>query len=349
MSRTGHRPARRFLPTAAAAAALAGVAGHRVAHRTVLAARTSPDPDVLRGADVQALREHRVRTADGIGLHVEEYGDAAARVTIVLTHGWTLSGRLWSGVLGPLAKTARVLVYDHRGHGRSDRAPVDACSVAQLGTDLGTVIDALAPAGDLLLVGHSMGGMTIMHLAEQRPDLVRERVRGVVLVATSAGGLADLDLGLPRPAAAAVRRLGAPGVAALGRLERLVEAGRTPPEMWLALRALNFGPEAPARLVDDMAVVAGRTPLGVVAAFYAALLAHDGTPGLPVLAEVSTAIVVGDHDRLTPPAHARRLSGALPSAQLVVVPGAGHMVLTERPDIVADVVRNLLPVRAGAA
>lgn len=325
---------------------LLAAAGHRAARRAVLAARTAPDPDVLVGRDLRPAREHRVRTADGIGLHVAEYGDPEAPLTIVLAHGWTLSGRLWERVVAPLARTARVLVYDHRAHGRSDRAPADACSLAQLGSDLGTVIDVLAPTGDLVLAGHSMGGMTIMHLAEQRPQFVRERVRGVALVSTSAGELADLDLGLPRPAAAAVRRLGRPGVAALGRLERLLEAGRTPPEMWLLLRALNFGPGAPARLVDDMAAVAGRTPLGVVATFYEALLVHDGTAGLRVLAEVPGVIVVGDVDRLTPPAHAQRLSEALPSARLVVVPGAGHMVLTERPAVVADAVLDLLPRRS---
>lgn len=329
-----------MLPAATLAALIA--ASHRAAHRAVLAARTAQDPTVLAARELLPCREHRVVSGDGVGLHVAEYGDRNALLTVLLTHGWTLSGRLWSGVLSVLSRHARVLVYDHRGHGRSDRAPADGCTLAQLGCDLATVIDSLAPAGDLVLAGHSMGGMTVMHLAQQRPQLIRERVRGVALVSTSAGELADLDLGFPGPAAALVRHLGRLCVAALGRLERLVEAGRTPPEMWLALRALNFGPGAPARLVDEMAAVAGRTPLGVVAAFYAALLAHDGTPGLPALADVPVVIVVGDADRLTPPAHARRLSQALPSARLVVVPGAGHMVLTERPDVVSDAVLSLV-------
>src|SRR2546429_406908 len=84
-------------------------------------------------------------------------------------------------------------------------------------------LDAAAPEGPLVLAGHSMGGMTIMALAEQFPELVAERVAGVFFAGTSAGKLAAVSLGLPAVGARAFRAL-APGVLrALGSQTELVE------------------------------------------------------------------------------------------------------------------------------
>ena len=80
-----------------------------------------------------------------------------------------------------------MVLYDQRSHGRSERAPRESCTIEQLGHDLDAVIRALAPEGPLVLVGHSMGGMTIMALAEQNPELFTERVVGVALVVDVGG------------------------------------------------------------------------------------------------------------------------------------------------------------------
>jgi len=91
----------------------------------------------------------------------------------------------------------RVVTWDQRGHGRSGTGPPASATIDQLGSDLSAVIDTVAPDGPLVLIGHSMGGMTVMALADRRPELFRERVLGVGLVSTSAGGLGRLDLGVP--------------------------------------------------------------------------------------------------------------------------------------------------------
>ena len=83
------------------------------------------------------------------------------------------------------------VIYDQRSHGRSERAPRASCTIDQLGHDLAAVLRALAPDGPLVLVGHSMGGMTIMALAEQQPELFAERVLGVAFLATSAAEVAE--------------------------------------------------------------------------------------------------------------------------------------------------------------
>lgn len=323
--------------------------GRRLARRQLDRARRVTDWSVLRAGPFQRVTHHRVQAVDGVELGVIETGPPDAEVTAVLLHGWTLSSELWDAVANELATSVRVLRVDHRGHGCSERGRDAHLTIEQLGRDLGAVLDALAPGGDVVLVGHSMGGMTIMHLAAQRPELFGSRVVGTVLVATSLGELAALDLGLPRPAARLVQRYAASTLRMLGSLEsHVAPVGDVPAEIWFAVRSMNYGPSVPARYVDEMIRVVRRTRLGVVSAFYAALLEHDGSPGIPALLKVPVEIVVGDSDRLTPVAHARRISARLPQAGLTVVPGAGHMVVQERPDLVTLAVREVVSARGRA-
>jgi len=91
----------------------------------------------------------------------------------------------------------RLVLYDQRSHGRSGKATAESSTIEQLGRDLDAVLRALVPDGPIVLAGHSMGGMTIMALAEQRPELFLDRVRGVALIGTSAGDVGAS--GLPRP------------------------------------------------------------------------------------------------------------------------------------------------------
>lgn len=321
---------------AAAAMAVSIAAGRTWARRSVSVARATTDEQGFGAGRQIAARVHRVPTLGGGYLHAEDFGDPASSTTVVFVHGWTLSGDLWAEQVARVKEHARVVTYDHRGHGRSD-SPIELfTSVEQLGVDLAEVIARVVPDGDLILVGHSMGGMTIMHLAASQPELFLDRVKGVVLVSTSLGELANLDLGLPRPLSLLLKLFGEKALRGLSRLESVGFARPVPPELWLVARALNFGPNQSARHVDDMIRVARRTPLGVISDFYGALLVHDGSAGLPTLAQVPVTIVVGDLDRLTPLAHSQRLKAELPDASLVVIPGAGHMVILERPEDVAE-------------
>ena len=99
------------------------------------------------------------------------------------------------------------MFYDHRSHGASGRSAPENCTIDQLGKDLYAVLQAVAPSGPVVLVGHSMGGMTILALADQHPELFGDRVVGVALLSTSTGELAktiaraarlDVAAGQPR-------------------------------------------------------------------------------------------------------------------------------------------------------
>lgn len=324
------------------------LAGRRLARRQLDRARRASDWTVLRPGFGRPSIVHRVCAEDGVELTVYESGVADASTTVVLLHGWTLSSEIWDSVAQELGSSLRVLRVDHRGHGRSERGPEWGLTMDQLGRDVGAVLDKLVPEGHVVLAGHSMGGMTIMHLAAQRPEQFGSRVRGVVLVATSIGDLANLDLGLPWPLARVVQRYGSSALRRLAALEsRMSPVGPVPAELWFAVRSLNYGPGVPARHVDDMIRVVRRTPLGVVSAFYAALLQHDGARGIPGLLKVPVAILVGDSDRLTPVSHANKIAAHLPEASLKVIPDVGHMIVQECPEVVASVVRELVPQSKG--
>src|SRR5215831_18265444 len=119
--------------------------------------------------------------AGGIELYVEPGGVETASVTAVFAHGWALSLAAWADVVAGIGDVARVIRYDQRGHGRSQRLSGPQPTIDQLGDDLSAVLDQLAPAGSVLLVGHSMGGMAVLALAARHPEQLA-RVVGFALI-----------------------------------------------------------------------------------------------------------------------------------------------------------------------
>jgi len=143
------------------------------------------------------LSPGRFVTGDGAVLSVAESGPADSAVTLVLVHGWTQDHRTWDFVLPHLDPGVRVLRYDLRGHGGSSPARPGGATIARLADDLAELIAARVPEGPLVLAGHSMGGMTLMVLAERHPALVGSRLAGAAFVATSSGDMDRLTLGFP--------------------------------------------------------------------------------------------------------------------------------------------------------
>ncbi|MCW2614136.1 MAG: Alpha/beta hydrolase, partial [Frankiales bacterium] len=223
----------------------------------------------------------------------------------------------------------------------------------QLGRDLGRVLDEATPAGPVLLFGHSMGGMTIMALARQRPELFGPRIVGAFLLATSAGGVVEAG-----PVGAAVRLLRrlhllTPLLLWLklwaGPLERVRRRGtRTAGRYY---RHYLFGTDdADPVVVPQVQALLEETPFTVTAAFYRTLLDHDEHVSLEAMSDIPVTLLVGDADRLTPASHSRRMAELLPDADLVVVPGAGHSVNITRREVVDGALLRLLDrVRSSSA
>ncbi|MFD0785276.1 alpha/beta fold hydrolase, partial [Micromonospora azadirachtae] len=165
--------------------------------------------------------QSEVRLADGVRLHVETSGPADAEVTMILLHGWTLDARSWHRQLTALSETVgtavRLVAYDARGHGRSSCMPLRTATLAQLGDDLAAVIDALAPTGRIVLVGHSLGGMTIMEYAHRHPEHFAARTAGLAFVSTTAEGHTHTAYGLSSRITRLIRLAETTGAGVLAR------------------------------------------------------------------------------------------------------------------------------------
>ncbi|MEP7053891.1 MAG: alpha/beta hydrolase [Actinomycetota bacterium] len=332
---------------AAAAGVAAGVAVERLA---IGRTRLRPDPDARELFGRLPGREHTVTADDGTQLHAEETG--AGELTVLFTHGYALSLHCWHYQRRDLADIGRLVFYDQRAHGRSQRGPAGHLTVDQLGRDLEAVLDQLVPEGKVVLVGHSMGGMTIMALAQQRPELFAERIIGVALLSTSPGKVAEVGFRLP------VRVSGVLTGSLLPRLHRLVgqqpaliERGRRVGSdlAFVMSKRYGFGDDASPAQVEFVERMLAATPVDVITGFARSILEHDKYEALDVLAKVPTLVLIGGDDKITPPAHSDEIAARIAGADLICLAGAGHMVMLERAPLVNLQLRALVRRAVAAA
>jgi len=265
-------------------------------------------------------------------------------LTVVFVHGYALNQDCFHFQRLALHGSARLVFYDQRSHGRSGRGTPESSTLAQLASDLETVIEATAPEGPLVLVGHSMGGMTILELARVAPQLFGERVLGVALLSTSAGEMAGVTLGLPSVAVRTLRKM-APSVIQLGRRGAdLIERGRAlSNDLGLMVTKIYaFDEDVPVELVDFSLEMINGTPVDVLADFYPALVDHNAFDCLDRLNGTETLVVVGRRDLLTPTDHSQALVRGIPGAELEILDPGGHLVMLERPDDVNALLIDLL-------
>jgi pimeloyl-ACP methyl ester carboxylesterase len=339
------------IASAVVGAASAGVAAAAWAQRYAVGRiRLRPDPESSEPLGELKGRRVTVPTSDGATLVAELDGPEEAPLTIVFCHGYTLNFDSWHYQRRELRDSYRLVLWDQRCHGRSQRTAPEDCTIDRLGDDLAEVLEALVP-GPCVLVGHSMGGMTIMALADRHPELFADKVRGVALISTSAGRLAEITFGLPALVSKVVHRAAPPTVSMLGRRAALVDRGREVGSdvAFLMLRHLGFGDSrhVSPTVVDFVEAMIRSTPIDVIADFYPALMSHDKLAALDVLNGVPTAVIVGERDWITPLDHSRAIAAAVPGAQLTEVSGASHLVQLERPGVVNDALRDLLKQASG--
>ncbi len=296
-----------------------------------------------------------VTTEDGVPLRVEiDAPETASRgrrhpsgraPTVVLVHGFALSMECWLLQRRALLHAGfRVVAYDQRGHGQSGMPDLASCTVAQLGRDLDAVLAATCPSGPVVLVGHSMGGMTVMSFAGQHPEMVRERVLAVGLISTSPGGHELTELGIGSTAGRVVGSFG-PGV--LTRLSRhsgpinlLRRMGKTVQDAVVARWA--FGSPVSPELVDHVAEMIFATSFDVMAAFLPDIDGLDLVRDAAALIGVETLVLNGAGDLITPPSHSEAIVRVLPGAEHVVIQDAGHIVMLEHDELVTQQILMLI-------
>ncbi len=329
------------------AGATAAVAAERAMVRQ---ARSRPDPERGEPLAERPGRERRVRSFDGTELAVNVVGPEDAP-TVVFSHGFTVNMTVWHYQWKRLSKRYRCVLYDHRGHGRSERARTGDYSLRALGLDLKAVLADAAPAGPVAVMGHSMGGMAIMALAEQHPEEFARRIGAVVLADTSASDLVrELVSGLGTRASALLARRVARLVGGKGAAARLRgrALARRSPLAFLVAEATNFGPHAPPSLIDFVVSLSAEARPEVWTDLMASLVEMNLTEALRHIT-VPTLVMVGDVDRLTPPASALAITRNIPNARLVVLKGAGHCSMLERHHQFNRVVEGFLEESLGSA
>lgn len=327
---------------AAAGVVAAGAVAGVLAERKVVTRRKAAELPLgsMRGRRLTVIADDKL----DLYAELDEPTESGDSLTVVFVHGYALNLDCWHFQRADLRGEHRLLFYDQRSHGRSDRSRKEHCTLEQLGHDLADVLDQLVPDGPVVLVGHSMGGMTVLELAAQRPELFVERVVGVGLISTSAGGMNRVTLGLPGFPGRLVQRLTPAMVATLARAPRLVEGGRrTGSDLgFLVTRRLTFGAPVAAELVDFTDEMLSATPFEVVADFYPTFALHDRYDALKVLSELPVTVISGTLDRLTPFSHSERIANKLPSAEFLQLDGAGHMPILERPHEVNGALRRMI-------
>ena len=272
--------------------------------------------------------EHLATARDDTRIHWTSAG--AGSPTAVLCDGIGCAGYIWRFLAPELARRHRVIHWNYRGHGRSER-PTDPAraTLADCVDDLLAVLDA---AGErrVVLVGHSMG----VQVALEAHRRVPERIAGLILVCGSAGRPLDTVHDLPLLAAAfpharaLVERL--PGVARI--LFRTLIPTRASLEAALLLEVNRklVAREDLIRYLEDLADV--DAPLFVRLLESAA--ATDASDHLPAVA-VPTLILAGEDDTFTPMWLSVKMHAAIPGSELLVLPGGTHVGPLEHPELCA--------------
>lgn len=259
---------------------------------------------------------------NGIQMHV---ADTGAGRPLVFLHGLGWDHLLWQSATRRFAGAYRVIAGDTRGHGESDK-PAGPYTIATFADDWHGALAALG-VRDACLVGFSQGGMIAQWLAVRHP----EDVGALCLVSTSC----RVDPGVREKLEERIR---------IARVEGAAAAAHAAAGSVFSSGYAAAHPDAIERFVAWRAAMA-QEPL------FEATRAGVGFDVSKELARVSvpTLVVYGDEDALTPPAVVKQVAAAVPGAELIGVPGAGHMIPVEQPERFEQIVGSFLdkhyPVR----
>jgi pimeloyl-ACP methyl ester carboxylesterase len=253
------------------------------------------------------------------------YVDRGTGLPVLLVHGFPLDHTMWNAQIEALSDRCRVIAPDLRGFGQSSLGDVDpnvGISMERYADDLVELLDSLAIREPIVLAGFSMGGYVVWQLARKHAN----RLRALVQCDTKA--VADND------EARAVR---------LKMAEQIFEwgSGRVAEMMGpklLAKRSFEVKPQVVAAV---RRVVENTSPAAIVAA-QRGMAARPDMTGLLASIRVPTLVLVGQEDVISPPAEMRSIAAAIPDAQFVEIPGAGHMTTMENPEAVNTALGSFL-------
>lgn len=265
-----------------------------------------------------------IKSASGADLYVESLGDHD-RPTIVLTHGWSLDSTIWFYAKRDLLRDFRVVTWDLPGLGRSRPASSEGIALPVFAQDLRSVIEWTG-APSVVVVGHSIGGMTIQTLARDTPDFFSERIAGAVLLNTTYTNPLKTMI-LPRLMQAIRWPLLEPIMRIMIVLQPLVWLGAW--QSYLSGTAhlgnrLGFGRFVTRSQLDHVTLLSTRNPPGNIMRGNLAMFRWDATGAV---AKVPTPLLVvgGEVDIVTKPEAGATIAQTAPNGRYLPIGGVNHM------------------------
>lgn len=257
-------------------------------------------------------------SANGISLAYESNGSGHP---LVLISGLAYGAWMWRGVVPELVKHFRVITFDNRGAGESDK-PDGPYTAPMMAADTFGLLDALG-ISTAHVMGISMGGFIAQEMALNRP----ERVTKLVLAATHYGGPDAIP---PPPEAMKVL------TDRSGDLTELLLRG------FRIATAPGFGERHPEIISELLAYrLTQPVPPPQYAAQVQVGLTHNAADRLEQI-QCPTLILFGAEDNVVPAGNAELLLSKLPYAQIKILPGLGHIFPIEDPQLTAQVVIEFL-------
>jgi pimeloyl-ACP methyl ester carboxylesterase len=240
----------------------------------------------------------------------------ASLPAIVFLHGAGMDHSVWALLARAFAHHGHaVLAPDFPGHGRSAGAPLT--SIAALADWTAALVDA-AGAKAAKLVGHSMGSLVALETGARHPD----KVTGLGLIATAAAMRVSDDL---LDAAKANDHAAVDMIAIWGEGYRATLGGSQAPGMWMLGGA--------ERLLE-------RAQPGAIFADLSACNAYQDALSSAAKINAPVIVIQGSRDLMTPAKGGKAVAAAIPNGRLALIEGAGHMLMTERPDDVLAALRS---------
>lgn len=315
----------------ALAGAAVGVGAGLVAQRSAVNRRRRNDPHAGEPfGKRRAERSRMVPVADGAELFVEETGPESKR-GVVFIHGSALRTDLWHYQM-PGIGDHRLIFFDLRGHGRSYPKGELPFSIQTLSHDLQIVIED-AGLEEVVIVGHSIGGMIALQLCADNQEWLGSRVKGLVLAHTTYRPAYDTSIG--GAVVSKLERVIRNPLDLMGgyheRIERLRKIIRPTDSIFMAVSFAAFGPHASAKQIDFTYDLLADTSADVLFDLVKSYRDYDVTD---ILGDVTVPalVITGTHDRLTVPRASEYLAEHMPKAELRVFEDCGHMTMLERPD-----------------
>jgi len=313
----------------ALAGTAAGLAVGVAAERSLIRRRRRNDPEAAEEfGRRRGVRPRTIELGDGARLFIEEAGPASRKGT-VFVHGSALRTDVWHYQMKGI-DSRRLVFYDLRGHGVSQPKGDHPYVIETHADDLGAVIGDCS-LDELVIVGHSIGGMIALQYCLDHAGELGSRIKGLILLNTTYAPAFETLTG--GAAVAKFERITRRPFDFIGsqseRLEMLRRVIKPSDALFWVVSKSGFGPGASARQIDFTYDMLSETPADVIFDLVKSYRDFDVRHSLGEI-NVPALVVGGTHDRLTVGDASEYLAGHLPKAELHMLEGCGHMSMLER-------------------